>query len=135
MSKRDELIRNIESKQSQRRAVAKKMRPDPLPGFNIGNDSIRSTMYQEYITEHGNLANEIYQLIELANLLPKNNSQEIEKKRGEIVSSIENKVGYLQDLYSKRKYAQSQSHQGGLNNQISDTQTEIEDLKLILSLL
>jgi len=134
MSKRDELIRDIESKQLQKRAVAKKMRPDPLPSFGVGNDYNRSTMYQTYINEYSRLSNDISRLTELVNLLPKENTPENATKRDQIVSSIESKAGRLQDLYKKLSFAQS-GHREILNNQISDIQGEIADKKLILSFL
>ncbi len=67
MSKRNELIAEIESKQRERNNIRQKMQPDIM---SMAPSSIPTNLYQMYIKQLETLDNDINMLTELVKTLP-----------------------------------------------------------------
>jgi hypothetical protein len=132
MSKRNELIAEIESKQQERNNIRQKMQPDIM---SMAPSSIPTNLYQMYIKQTETLDNDIYTLTELVKILPTIPDAATIKKKENIIHSIESKVSRLQQIIEKKNGTSDERYRELLNREYAAVSGEIDDLKLILSLL
>ena len=132
MTKRNELIAEIESKQHDRIDIRQKMQPDIM---SMAPSSIPVNLYATYIKQMETLDNDIYRLKKLVIALPILPSPEIEKKKEHIISAMESNAGRLQQIIEKKNGTSDGRYKELLDREYSAVSAEIDDLKLILSLL
>jgi hypothetical protein len=132
MSKRNELIAAVESKQQERKNIRQKMQPDIM---SMAPLSIPINLYQMYIKQLETLDNDIYMLTELVKTLPDIPDAATIKKKENIIYSIELSAVRVQQIMEKKNGTTDNRYKELLDREYSAISTEIKDMKLILSLL
>ena len=132
MSVRDQLLNQLESKFQEALNVESKMLPDYA---SLSPMSSSQVVYEMNMKELNRLGNEINNLKELIMNLPKENDAIHVDRKNKLTFSLQNEMNFRISIQNNIDQAQSDFQRNVLDNQKVLSNTRIQHLEVLLSLL